>query len=238
MADVYGFNEAKSKIAVVDKATQDEKDSSQDSRMTALETKNTEQDNRLTALEEASGGALDVEDYGEIATDTSVTITFPTSVSVYPSSSISNTSLKTWEIYSKNQSVATGLYYDTSENKLKECNIHSIDTTKSTTIYTSYYREDLSTAEWLNPFSFLVGMSITSTTNKWVLFSINSCVVRVNVTFSGNTVSSVDSVTVYASSNTTKSFSGSYTAQYVRDTYPLNTNMGSLPSTYTKIIDL
>ena len=61
MADVYGFNEAKSKIAVVDKATQDATDASQNSRMTALETKNTEQDNRLTAVEEAlenAGGTV------------------------------------------------------------------------------------------------------------------------------------------------------------------------------------
>lgn len=55
MADnVYGFDDSKSKVQVVDKATQDATDASQDGRLTAIEAKDTEQDGRLTALEEGA----------------------------------------------------------------------------------------------------------------------------------------------------------------------------------------
>lgn len=48
----YGFSESKSKVEVVDKATQDATDASQDERLSAVESKNTEQDTSITALDE------------------------------------------------------------------------------------------------------------------------------------------------------------------------------------------
>ena len=54
---IYGFNESKSKVEVVDKATQDATDASQDERLSAVESKNTEQDTAIANKAISSVGA-------------------------------------------------------------------------------------------------------------------------------------------------------------------------------------
>ena len=54
MADnVYGFTDSKSRVQVVDKATQDATDNGQNSRISALETQGTDHEGRLDTVEEA-----------------------------------------------------------------------------------------------------------------------------------------------------------------------------------------
>ena len=133
MADVYGFNEAKSKIAVVDKATQDAKDSAQDNEVITSVGMSVDSNTSVLSLNlgKAGGGnvagsvqlpsaGIEIEEYGEIAAvlTTSVSVTVSESVAI----SCNKRSFSWLTGLTPTPSpLADGLYYEPDTNKLKRC---------------------------------------------------------------------------------------------------------------------
>lgn len=266
MADVYGFNEAKSKIAVVDKATQDAKDASQDTSITGL-------DERVTALEgyvpkdgtsgqvwtsdgagagvwaDAPGGNVPVEIYGDGEVSNSVEITFDESITVPVTTSTS----RTWYVMGGNSSSVNtgGLYYDVDNNALVRCKWRTNNITHSGTMSTSksFYSTttNIEIRDKLYPYikRALVGKSINHYKTDICEFylRIGSSVLYVTLIEDDDwKITDVDLGGPYSNS-TSVTFSGTVTATIVStgstfNQYLLDSESTEVPSNYTKIVAL
>ena len=267
MADVYGFNEAKSKIKVVDKATQDATDLAQNNRVTALETKwanavlDSATPDGATGNEIATagwvkanaGGTVPTEYYGDVVENDNLsgTITLSGSVSISTGKAVNNTFYITK--MNINQS-ADSLYYDKGNATLKRAITSSPSYGNSGSLKTTRYNQTAFTADDGDFHSimisalegFLVGKTISYNTTVYLRISTN-IVVGVNLNYSsGLTISGIKNISYYNTDVTLRLAAGTHNVSWVYlsswspDTqYPIpTTTPKSIPSTYKKIIDL
>ena len=235
MADVYGFNEAKSKVQVVDKATQDATDSSQNSRLSAVESKNTEQDNRLTALEENAGGAVDVEKYGTVPDTEHVSfpVTFASSTTITKTYS---SSLTTKSLALSEKTSSDALYYDTNSNTLKRCKEVGYNNGQGTTsMATNYWVEIRNTTVENAVLSALSGLKFNS--NEVTLIMGTKCVMTFKLTLSNYAVTSLYMYQCKMPS-TSVTLSGTVTATIAYGTAIPIKSISSMPSTYKQVMAL
>ena len=264
----YGFDESKSKVEVVDKATQDAKDASQDTSIANKAVSSVgvavDDSNNLTvtvaqadgtsksgSVALPAGGEIEVEELVSKMESMTRTVTFDSAFTIALSSS-NSASFNTYKI---DEVVDThGLYYDSNNNIFKECITKHQTAVASGTVSTSKYNNSLATDMASShviykAFSFLIGMSGTSTSysfDQWyACFRYNNIVLQVKVKLSGSEITGIDGVTVCSSSSSVSIPAGTYEMQWVRRTanegmytIPNDSSAPIVPSTYTKIADL
>ena len=268
MTDVYGFNEAKSKIAVVDKATQDAKDSSQDSNIANKALSNVgltlNEKNLMFSVEQADGTSKNASvelpvGGGEIETEyiysnaldeanfSGKTITIASTVAVSTSRSYSGS----WgQISVSNTGGANALYYDKTNNVLKRSitlSMGSISTSgaMSTSRTSSSNVSGTALTVLTNAFSWLIGLKL-SDSDCVVFFKIGSSILEINVEVNDKndtTITAISSMSVWSTSTSTTFNAGTHTVYWMRHdegygAVPILPDSGSMPSTYTNIADL
>lgn len=243
MADVYGFNEAKSKIAVVDKATQDAKDASQDTSITGL-------DERITAVEETIGNmdrTIPVEYYGEVVENANDvgTITLPKAFTRSGSSAST-----TWYIQKTSTGVnADGLYYDGDNGILKRCVTQGVSYGYSGSLRTTYNAVAYASSyQWLMDILMeFMNSEELYTCNKTPSLKVGNIIISCPWYEGGNPITSMgDYLSVYGTSSSISLAAGTHEVRFAwNDTdygwhrYATSTPMdASPPSTYKQVADL
>lgn len=240
MADVYGFNEAKSKVQVVDKATQDATDASQntaiankaissvgasvdDSNNLTITVKQADGTSKSGSVALPAGGEIPVEQYGTKAVTGNLisrTVTFGSSISFSCTSMLSSADYHRKSSGANDTIETDGLYLDTDTNTLKRCIKTEMAHDYSSTVSGRYSASTVDSGTTLtviqNAFSFLKGLYLIDSNNPFVYYIIgSSCIFQLICTLdSSQKITAIDRVWCIkiGSSSGTVTLNGNYTA--------------------------
>ena len=261
MTEVYGFDDSKSKVQIVDKESQSTKDAEQDASITgkgisdivatldgdnlAVTVKQADGTSKSGSVTLPKGGEIEVEDLG--VPPVSATVTFPSSVTLTQNGS-SSTTFYIMKLTSTGES-ETALYYDGFDNCLKKCSVDNFTLGYSGTLKPTYYMGSIAGTDTETKLkagldSFLLGMKTslksngtTSTTLLYVKVG-NYVVLQTTLTLTDDVVTAYTVNSAYITS-TSRTLSGSQTvsvAYYNSSVYRYPAS--AIPSTYHKIADL
>ena len=260
MTEVYGFDDSKSKVQIVDEESQSTKDAEQDASITgkgisdivatvdgdnlAVTVKQADGTSKSGSVTLPAGGEIEVEEYG--VPEVSTTLTFSTSVTIGTTVSGGSGNLYVLKLTAGDSN--TALYYDKVNNCLKKCMVTEFTTGYSGTYQLTKYTTNVGTTneaylrEALDPYVLGMRVSPMSSTAKYLRLLIGSYViVTLTLTLTDMVITDYTISAVWATSaSTSKTIpAGSQTVSVIYDStscsYP---NPSQIVSTYTKIIDL